>query len=98
MVEAYSDVATPATEGDEATLVVGEVFERLLVHLLLSVSVFVLGELVGELPNGRHVLEDSSDVRGSVGIDLWLREHRYGRDGGRLGSLILLTGDEGDRA
>ena len=52
MVEAYSDVATPATEGDEATLVVGEVFECLLVHLLLSIPVFVLGELVGELPNG----------------------------------------------
>ena len=99
VVEAHDDVATPATEGDEAALVILEVLEGLAVHILLRVTRLIFGEGVGELADSRHILEDAGDVGRRIGIDIGLGEDRLRlRRGGRCRRRgVALTCREGER-
>ena len=99
VVEAHDDVATPASEGDEATLVILEVLEGLAVHILLCVTCLIFGEGVGELTDSGHILKDAGDVGRRIGIDvglgkdrLWLR-----RGGIALTCCEAERSDEGER-
>ena len=94
VVEAHDDVATPATEGDEATLVILEVLEGLAVHILLRVTCLIFGEGVGELTDSGHILKDAGDVGRRIGIDVGLGEDRLWLR--RRG--IALTSGEGERS